>query len=103
MNYNLSFDTWLTYLERIIYKSFENNEDPQYADLEASTIKILETCLHDNEFLDFEPITLTLAIVCYYIKSLSFDSGQDFETFKHTEQAEKERSTVKNYSIDFQG
>jgi len=99
LNYTLKFDTWLTYLERIIYKNFgrdDNESGLQMEDLETSTIKILEMCLHDNEFLDFEPNTLALGIVCYYIKSLSFGSGQDFETFKNTEEAKKERLIVRD-------
>jgi len=101
LNYNLSFDTCLTYLERIIYKNFAQNHDPQYADLEASTIKILEVCLHDNEFLEFEPNTLALAVVCYYIKSLSFDSEKDLESFKNTDEAEKERLTLKRILLSY--
>jgi len=100
LGYTLKFDTWFTYLERIIYKNFGMDSDSGFEleDLEASSIKILEMCLHDNEFLDFEPNTLALAIVCYYIKSLSFGSGEDFETFKNTEEAKKERLIVRIFS-----
>jgi len=68
LDYNVSFPTVLNYLERLIYKNFHEDSCNMLKNIKDAAIHILRMCLHDYNIINFPPLTLALAVLCYCIK-----------------------------------
>lgn len=77
LDYNVSFPTVLTYLERLIYKNFHEDSNNMLKNIKDAAIQILKMCMHDAPFMDYSPLTLALAVLCYCIKCYFFSLSEE--------------------------
>jgi len=80
----------LHYLERLIYKNFHEDGCNMLKNIKDAAIHILKMCLYEYNFLNYTPLTVALAVLCYCIKcyfySLSEENSKNGNPIDLTEQ-----------------
>jgi hypothetical protein len=81
VDYNVSFPTVLSYLERLIYKNFHEDSCNMLQNIKDAAIHILRMCIHDYSIISFPPLTLALAVLCYCIKCYFYSLSEENSKF----------------------
>ena len=77
LNFNVNIMTHLEYLDRLIYKNFQEDNNNTLKIIKDTSIYILKMCLHDYKFLNYKPKTLALAALLYCIKCYFYSLQAD--------------------------
>jgi hypothetical protein len=69
LGFNVSFPTTLLFLERLLYKNFQDDASDGFKEIKQYSVHILKMCLFHPPFLDIRPIILALSVLVYAIRS----------------------------------